>query len=61
MLMISVAVTAVHVMLAICCILERKKRKDWIQKKIVYLPFFLAGIGIGCGSVFLPVDHCLCS
>lgn len=52
MLMISVAVTAVHVMLAICCILERKKRKDWIRKKIVYLPFSLAGMGMFFGSIF---------
>lgn len=59
MLIVSIAVAALTVMLAIRCVLERKNRKEWVRKKIVHLPFFLAGIGMGCGIVFcLPTIVC---
>lgn len=59
MLIVSLAVAALTMVLAVRCVLERKNRKDWVRKKIVHLPFFLAGIGMVCGGIFLPAYHCL--
>lgn len=59
MLIVSLAVAALTMVLAVRCVLERNNRKDWVRKKIVHLPFFLAGIGMGCGGIFcLPTIVC---
>lgn len=59
MLIAACLVAAIHIVLSISSLLARPKRKTWIYKKVVYLPFYLAGVGIICGTILsIPTVAC---
>ena len=59
-MLITASLTAsFNVLLGIASFLARQKRKNWDQEKVVYLPFYLAGVGIVCGTILsIPTVVC---
>lgn len=52
-------IAAVNAVLAVLCLMERPRRKNWIHRNVVYLPFYLAAVGIVCGSILsIPTIAC---
>lgn len=59
MLIAAFFVVVIHVALIFACLRERPLRKNWIHENVVYLPFFLAGVGMVCGTAMgIPTVVC---
>jgi hypothetical protein len=59
MLIAASLIAAFNVFLGIACFLIKQKRKNWEQENIVYLPFYLAGVGVVCGTILsIPTVAC---
>lgn len=59
MLIAASLIAAVNILLGIACLVARQQRKSWGQENVVYLPFYLAGVGIVCGTILsIPTVAC---
>ena len=59
MLIVASLIVMLNIFLSVVGLVSRHQRTDWEKKQIVYLPFYLAGIGIVCGIVFcVPTVAC---
>lgn len=59
MLIAAYLVVAITAFLGVASIAARQRRKNWIQEDVVYLPFYLAGVGIVCGGILsIPTVVC---
>ena len=59
MLIAASLIASFNVLLGIASFLTRQKRKNWEQENVVYLPFYLAGVGIVCGTILsIPTVAC---
>ena len=59
MLVAASLIVVVNILLGIASLVEKKKRKVWMKERVVYLPFYLAGVGIVCGTIMsIPTVAC---
>ena len=59
MLIVASLIVMLNIFLSVVGLVSRHQRTDWEKKQIVYLPFYLAWIGIVCGTVFcVPTVAC---
>ena len=59
MLIAASLIATFNVFLGIASFLVKQKRKNWEQENVVYLPFYLAGVGIVCGTILsIPTVVC---
>ena len=59
MLVAACLVVVLHIFLAVRCFLAKAQRRNWDREKVVYLPFYLAGVGIVCGTILgVPTMAC---
>lgn len=55
----SILIVAFHAFLSIAGLTARQKRRTWARENVVFLPFFLSGVGIVCGTIFsIPTMVC---
>lgn len=60
MLIAAILIAAVNILFGIASLLARQQRKEWAQENLVYLPFYLAGVGIICG-IILSIPTVVCA
>ena len=60
MLVAACLIAALNVFLAIYSLRSRPQRKNWDRKNVVHLPFYLAGVGMACGTI-LSVPTVVCA
>jgi hypothetical protein len=59
MLIAASLIAAFNILLGIASFLTKQKRKNWEQENVVYLPFYIAGVGIVCGTILsIPTVVC---
>lgn len=59
MLIAACLIVAVTVILGVASVVTKNQRKNWMQESVVYLPFYLAGVGIVCGGIMsIPTVVC---
>lgn len=59
MTIVAYIIAAFTAFLWFACMIARHKRKDWVNKKVVYLPFFIAAVGMICGGIIsIPMVLC---
>ena len=59
MLVAASLIAAFNILLGIASFLTKQKRKNWEQENVVYLPFYIAGVGIVCGTILsIPTVVC---
>lgn len=59
MLMAACLIVILHIFLAIRCFLAKAQRRNWDREKVVYLPFYLAAVGLVCGTILsIPTVVC---
>ena len=60
MLIVAYLIVAITIFLSISSLIARPKRKNWPKEKVVYLPFYLACVGMVCGTI-LSIPTVLCA
>ena len=59
MMIAAYLVVAITAFLSISSIAARQRRKNWMKEDVVYLPFYLACVGIVCGGILsIPAVVC---
>lgn len=55
----ALIIVLLHIVFSMVSLRARPKRKNWIQKNVVYLPFYLACVGMVCGTILsIPTVAC---
>ena len=60
MLIVAFLIVAITIFLSISSLIVRPTRKNWPKEKVVYLPFYLACVGMVCGTI-LSIPTVLCA
>lgn len=59
MLIAACLIVAVTVILGVASVVTKTQRKNRMQESVVYLPFYLAGVGIVFGGILcIPTVVC---
>ncbi len=59
MIIAACFIAVLSITLSVSCITARKTRKGWEKERVVYLPFYLAVVGMICGGILcVPTVVC---